>query len=354
MKYFLKISLFVPFIFCYFLVHRIDKGENHLYGSKPACRIMFWNPENLFDTFNDSLTGDDEFLPYGIRHWTPERYRKKLIHVYQTILAAGYDGPPEIIGLCEIENKTVLFNLIRETPFRHFRYKFVHYESPDRRGIDVAMLYNPEYIKVIEEAVFPVDLSDERGDRGRDILYVRAALKSVDTISLFINHWPSKYGGAGITESYRMKAAGILRRSINDLLLRFPDEQIVIMGDFNDPPESNSVSIHLNCRTPGKMIRNDMLYNLTTNAGSKVFGTYKYQGIWEMLDQFIVSGNLLLNEKGMKTGMDKFKIFAPQFLLEHDEVYGGEKPYRTYNGMKYQPGFSDHLPVYIDMEYSGR
>jgi hypothetical protein len=352
-KHFINISIILCLLILVItLACSCEKGraENNLrYDNQNGYRIMFWNTENLFDYENDSLKEDDEFLPSGIRHWTKERYQKKLFNVYKTILAAGLLRPPEIIGLCEIENRKVLFDLLKVTPLSYFKYRFVHHESQDRRGIDVALLYDPLSIKIVEEHIIPVDLSGVRGGTTRDILYVRAKLSFGDTISFFVNHWPSKYGGAGITEDFRRIAAEKLRNSLKEIQTKFLDEKIIIMGDFNDPPESNSISVYLRCEKLDKIIHGNSLYNLSETGTGDIHGTIKYEGMWELMDQFIVNGNSLKEITGLHTGSGFFNIFSPAFLLENDDVYGGKKPFRTWNGMKYQGGFSDHLPVILDL-----
>ena len=353
MKNLLKfsISLFL-LIFLIILICSCEKGRagNMLnYNGQSGYRIMFWNTENLFDYLNDSISDDNEFLPGSIRHWTKERYQTKLLKVYKTILAAGIQKPPEIIGLCEIENSKVLFDLLKETPLSYFKYRFVHHESPDRRGIDVALLYDPSSIKIIEEHPIPVDLYAAGGGTTRDILYVRAGFSSGDTISIFVNHWPSKYGGAGTTENFRRITAEKLRNSVKELQMKFLTEKIVIMGDFNDPPESRSISVHLGSEKPGEIIQGNLLYNLSETKAGDIRGTLKYEGMWELMDQFIVNGNSLNEKTGLHTGSRFFQIFSPDFLFKDDDVYGGRKPFRTWNGMKYQGGFSDHLPVILNL-----
>ena len=313
-------------------------------------RIIFWNTENLFDYLDDSAKDDNEFLPGSMRNWTKERYRKKLMNVYKVIVAAGIHNPPEIIGLCEIENRKVILDLLKETPLKFYQYRFVHHESPDKRGIDVALIYNSQFIEIVEEYAIGVNLQPAGGET-RDILYVRIAFKSADTISFFINHWPSKYGGSGFTEDSRRMVAEKLRDYTSSVLRKFPSEKIIIMGDFNDPPESNSISGLVCDEKNDKYINGDFLYNLSNIGKARIYGTNKYQGIWEIIDQFIVSGNCIKDTIGLYTGAEFFSIFSPDFLLEDDKVYGGKKPFRTWNGMKYQGGFSDHLPVILDLKY---
>jgi len=312
-------------------------------------RIMFWNAENLFDCQQDSLTRDDEFLPYGMRGWNYSRYKKKINNMYKVFIAAGEWYPPDIIGLCEIENKSVLFGLLHDTPFSYYNYRFVHHESPDHRGIDVALLYNPLTVEILVENAIPVVLSSAAGDKSRDILYLRVKAVTGDTLSVYVNHWPSKYGGAGITADLRETVAGILYRNILEAMKINPSERIIVMGDFNDPPESSSVA--LLSRTGGVPGKGDsqLLVNLGLDYKATIPGSYKFSGIWQLIDQVLVSESLISGDGGVTVKPGSFRVFAPSFLLERDEKYGGMKPNRTYNGLVYHGGYSDHLPVVLDL-----
>lgn len=305
-------------------------------------RIMFWNVENLFDCYDDTLTGDNEYVPGGIRGWNSTRYKLKINNLYKTIVAAGILDPPEMIGVCEIENRKVILDLLTSTPFSGCNYRFIHYDSPDRRGIDVALFYNPARLKVIGEKVIPVVLNS--GSLTRDILYVRMNVLPGDTLSVFVNHWPSKYGGAGITEEYRESAARTLVCNISMLQDTLPLEKILIMGDFNDTPESRS--IRYLCDSAENIV------NLAESYKGVIPGSYKFEGVWEMIDQIFISKSLLYRGTGFSCKNDSYKVFSPGFLQEADEKFGGIKPFRTYNGMIYQGGFSDHFPVTVDLVYS--
>lgn len=320
-----------------------DSGE--------ICRIMFWNVENLFDVRDDSLTLDDEFLPNGERSWNSSRYKLKINNIYKVFISAGDWNPPDLIGLCEVENKFVLIDIIKNSPFSFYNYRFIHHESPDRRGIDVALLYNPQTITILSDTAIPVQLPN--ASVTRDILAVRIKIITGDTLSLFINHWPSKYGGAGFTEDLRAVAAENLSGEIQKIAEINPGEKIMVMGDFNDTPESNSIKILKTCRTQNSTNEAPILINLAENYSASIPGSYKFDGTWELIDQIFVSRNFIPenNLSCIKDG--SFKVFSPSFLLEKDEKFGGMKPFRTYSGYKYSGGFSDHLPVILDL-YAGK
>ena len=309
-------------------------------GNEMPITIMFWNVENLFDPFDDSLTADEEFTPEGPRHWTWTKFKHKLNNIYKVIAMAGEWNPPDIIGLCEVENRWVLEQLVRNTPLLKYEYRIIHYDSPDQRGIDVAMLYVPGSFRPIHTAPQKVMGLKPEDEPARDILYVKGLIHESDTVHLFINHWPSRYRGEMITEPERVKAAGILRKSADSLLTHDPDSRIIIFGDFNDEPEDISISEILSARYTGEDVETDALYNLTVFPSRSCPGTQKYQGKWSFFDQFIVAGNILLNYDSCCV-----KVLDFEFLLEEDKVYTGRKPFRTYNGYHYQRGFSDHLPV---------
>jgi len=313
-------------------------------------RMVFYNTENLFDTVDDSTTADEDFLPDGAMHWTYSRYKAKLDKVCKVITAIGGWKQPDIVGLCEIENDYVLRDLIDYTPLVKFEYRYIHKNSPDVRGIDVALLYNPATVRILEKNFIPVVLPDSTERCTRDILYTKIAPGNNDTLHLFINHWPSRSSGFMETEPFRIHAATLLRVKIDSLLLSGSHPKIIIMGDFNDGPFDKSLSQVVLAKTDtGTPVPGD-LYNLA--AGYEIrnpVGSHKFRGQWNMLDQIIVSGNLLAGQKGLKTGRDCFSVFAGPFLLTEDTRYMGVEPFRTYKGPVYLGGFSDHLPVMVDL-----
>lgn len=309
-------------------------------------RIMFYNVENLFDVYDDSLTTDEEFTPSGSRHWTLKRYNTKLSNIYKVVIAAGGWRPPDIIGLCEVENRKVLQDLVGNTPFSKYDYRIVHENSSDRRGIDVAFIYNNRTVKYLDAGCFSIDKQDFQT---RDIVYFKVLLGK-DTCHLFANHWPSRSNGQLETEPDRFAAAHVLKRLTDSLFRINIAAKILIMGDFNDEPADKSMVYHLGAHTDTKTQVPGLLYNMTKAPTSgNIKGTLKYQGNWNIFDQMIVSGSFLLENTGLSVGAEGFKILDTPFLLTVDERYNGFKPFRTYNGYRYHGGFSDHLPVYIDL-----
>ena len=336
-----------PFIVC-LLILLIPAYLSQAQQTSSTFRIMFYNVENLFDTKNDPEKNDDEFLPEGNRHWTNTRFFQKINHISQVIVAAGEGDYPSVIGLSEIENQDVLESLIFHTPLGKLDYQIIHRESPDNRGIDVAFLYRKSRFKPLFFDAIPVKNPKDDKFKTRDILYVKGVIGS-DTIHFFVNHWPSKSGGIGATKPLRALAASTLRLKTDSLLNLNNRSNIIIMGDFNDTPSDVSIKVALGAKSPDETISLNSLYNLAAPLALKGKGTNKYRGKWSLIDQIIVSGNLLIGKK-LKTFPKLFQIFSPDFLLENDEPNLGMKPYRTYSGFKYNGGFSDHLPVLLDLK----
>ncbi|MCF6365597.1 MAG: hypothetical protein L3J35_05280 [Bacteroidales bacterium] len=313
-------------------------------------RIMFYNTENLFDIYDDTLKIDEAFTPEGVRHWSIGRYYKKINNVSKVITAIGQWELPEIVGLCEIENRFVLEGIIKQTALKKFPYRIIHKESPDRRGIDVGLLYRKDKFTPIDyEAVrvtFPFDVNKPT----RDILYVKGYNTNNDTLHIFINHWPSRWGGQLETDRKRVYAATVLRRKVDSLFSTDINPNIIIMGDLNDYPDNHSVTDALKAKNKYDLINDEALYNLAYYLQEeKGKGTHKYQGEWGVLDQIIVSGSLLNKDNKINMTVDDAHVFEAPFLLEPDEQYIGVKPFRTYIGFKFHDGFSDHLPIYLDL-----
>lgn len=317
------------------------------YQSGHELRFMFYNTENLFDTFDDSTTLDNDFLPEGNYHWTKNRYTSKINKVYKVIAGVGGWTPPDIIGLCEIENRYVLEQLTKNTPLLKHNYKIVHKNSPDRRGIDVGLLYNLKTISPIKEEFINVNDFENSQFLTRDILYFKC-LAQKDTLHFFINHWPSRWGGQFQSEPKRLLAAKTLRLKVDSIFIINPASKIIVSGDFNDTPSDKSLTEILNAKTNFDPTKTSDLYNLSFSYCNNQCGTHKYREGWACLDQIIVSGGLLM-ENNMYTTPSSAHVFAQPFLLEDDTKYNGQKPFRTYIGMRYNGGFSDHLPVYLDL-----
>ena len=292
-------------------------------------RIMFYNTENLFDAWDDSLSvGDDEYLPKSTRHWNYTRYKLKLNNIAKTILAAGEWQPPVLVGLCEVENASVLKHLIYWTGLSELGYKYVHYESPDQRGIDVALLYRAGSFEPIESRPVKVELPD--GKPTRDILLVKGFATGFDTMYVLVNHWPSRFGGVKSSECKRIAAADVVLSVCDSIRRNDREASIVIMGDFNDSPSDSSIN----------KIRQSGFVNLNDMREDKTQGTNKYRYEWETIDQIMISLELQ-----RRMAVVDYKVVDLPFLLMDDDVYLGKKLFRTYVGPRYQGGFSDHLPV---------
>ncbi|MEA5111047.1 hypothetical protein SDC9_23392 [bioreactor metagenome] len=315
-------------------------------------RIMFYNVENLFDPFDDSLKNDNEFLPGGMRAWTWKKFEKKLQHTAKVIISAGGWRPPEIIGFCEVENRFSLIQLLKRTPLERFGYQIVHEESPDSRGIDVALIYRPDKVKHLYHRAIPVIFEGDSASATRDILYMKGLVGGQDTLHLFVNHWPSKYGGATATISRRRDAALTLRAAVDSLQKKDSTALIVITGDFNDQPSDESVLVHLDAKDRQQDDPGFFLLNLMHPLmGKWDIGTHKFREEWSIIDQFIVSSPLLYKTEGLRLAAKRAEILRLPFLLEEDRIHNGTKPFRTYNGMRYQGGFSDHLPIMLHLEF---
>lgn len=321
-------------------------------GERGNIRIMFYNVENYFDTRDDPLTADEEFLPESEKNWNFYRYREKTLNLFKTIVAVGESRPPEIICFAEIENKSVLFELIRNTPLEKYEFEIVHYDSPDIRGIDVGLIFRKDMIKKLASQKISITFPFDTLRTTRDILYFKGLTPHSDTLHIFINHWPSRRGGQQVSEPYRILVAQVLRSKCDSILKLNSCANIIITGDFNDEPYNESLSQGLGAVPAVEQYHCSILYNLSALLVEECkCGTYRYRAYWNMLDQFIISGNLLLPQSNLKTGKECLHIANFDFLLIEDKKYGGTKPFRTYQGPVYKGGFSDHLPIYLDLYY---
>lgn len=308
--------------------------KNNLYT------VAFYNVENLFDTYDNPKTLDNDFLPNSERAWSKKRYDKKVFKIGTTISNIGFINThksPVLIGLAEVENLKVLHDLVASKHLKNKDYGIVHYDSPDERGIDVALLYQKKYFEVVHKEQIPLLVDSQIGDRDftRDILLVSGFLNG-EKIHVLINHWPSRRDGAELT-AYKRVAAAEKNREIIARIKAEEGEQakFIIMGDFNDDPSSKSIL---------KLQGND-LYNPMRKLLTKRSGTTSYRGEWNLFDQIVFSNQFHKFEA--KTHSFAYsKIFSKDFLKVYRGRYKGA-PFRTYVGKKYQGGYSDHFPVYI-------
>jgi predicted extracellular nuclease len=326
-----------------------QKNNSTVKYEKTIARIMFYNCENFFDTQHDSLKNDYEFLPNGKKHWTKQHYWAKVNRIAKTIIAVGKWKPPAIIGLCEIENKHTLLSLVSYSPLKKLHYRIIHKESPDRRGIDVGVLYQPNQFTPLDTNWYTIQFPFAIHSKTRDLLYIKGLLKNKDTLHFFVNHWPSRWGGQKNTEPKRLFVAKFLRSKADSILQKDSTANILIMGDFNDHPDDISITQGLQAGHQYLANTNNALYNLSYRLMKAGEGSYKYHGHWEILDQIIISGGLLYGNEHLRILLTDAHIFKADFLLENDERYTGTKPFRTYIGYKYNNGFSDHLPIFVDI-----
>lgn len=310
---------------------------------------MFWNVENFFDTYDNPGKNDEEFTPMGENHWNRKKFEQKRDDLAKTIMLAAdtYGHFPAILGLCEVENQYVLEELAENTPLARAGYSIIHKESPDSRGIDVALLYRNETFTPLTVKWYPLEFPT------REILYTKGVVNGLDTLHILVNHWPSKSGGEKSSLLKRYEAAKKTRYITDSILTSYSKANILLMGDFNDSYKSLPMEYLMASEKDfsGQFADEEHLVNLAPFAEG-ADGTYKYQGEWSIIDQFIVSANLVARNNS--SILPKWiyckplmEIFAPEFLLERDNTYMGIKVHRTYIGPRYNGGVSDHLPILL-------
>lgn len=310
--------------------------------AQKKVRLGFYNCENLLDTIDNPNTRDDEFTPNGMKRWNTRRFYDKINKLSKAIMSLGEWDGVDILALAEIENRKVIADLLHYSPLRNAGYSIVHFDSPDGRGIDVALIYKPKAMTLVATKAIKVDLPTGRSTR--DILHVKALMNQTDTLHIFVNHWPSRWGGQINSEPRRVFVANVLKNYIDKQLA--PTDKIVILGDMNDGPKDKSVFEVLNAKHKST---NSALVNLMlSKAGEEKLQTHAYQGVWEALDQIIVSRNLLDKEQAVHIRQQRAHVHKPDFMLiERDGV---TQVLRSFRGARYEGGFSDHLPIYIDLE----
>lgn len=336
----MKTCLFLSLL-CFAFFSNAQKDEDPI-------QVLFYNVENLFDTLDDPHTSDNEFLPDSKKQWATSRYQDKLSALARVIREGGNGRCPDIIGLCEVENKKVVEDLaltLRTMAGIDFELMVVHEESPDVRGIDVAFIYRPEAFAYEAHKTINIDLSSiEEKSKTRDILHVNGKIWNTD-VHFFINHWSSRRGGLAASEPKRVICAETLKANIEEVTSKDPNARVVVMGDLNDETDNKSVSeIVMGVGHSGR----EDLVNLMAELDKRGRGTYNYRGNWNMLDQFIVSNEFLFQQK-VYIDPSSIRIVSAPWMLYEDPKYG-MKPSRTYGGPNYYGGFSDHLPIFLEIQ----
>lgn len=312
------------------------------YSQKKADKFsaMFYNVENLFDTIDDPHKTDNEFLPGGKNQWNSARLHKKLTNLASVIIAAGRGTMPDVIGMAEVETSGCLQLLINKTTLQRAGYKYILHESEDARGIDVGLLYNSKTVAIIRERAIPIVFPFAPKDHTRDLLYVVAKTAVFDSLHLIVAHLPSRRGGKKKSDEKRFYVATQIRMLTDSIQQKNKHAAIIIMGDFNDRPDDASIQQGLAVSYDMKSSVAKLYGILSENNGE---GSYKFQGRWQEIDHFFVSQPILKQAYNAR-------FVKEEFLLEPDERYTGTKPFRTYNGPRYMGGFSDHLPIYIEIK----
>ncbi|RNC65403.1 endonuclease/exonuclease/phosphatase family protein [Proteiniphilum sp. X52] len=308
--------------------------------------LSFYNLENLFDTEDDpDNPGDDEFLPASAYHWTQEKYEKKLDNLARVISRIGREycpWGPAVIGVAEVENRKVLEDLVKRPAIAMMGLEIVHRDSPDRRGIDVALLYNPKMFTVTGYSVSPYRNENDTGYVSRDQLWVSGILAG-EKIHVSVNHWPSRYGAG--SSVLREAAAANVKAVVDSLYQDNPDAKILIMGDLNDDPVDKSTRVVLNAKKSVKEVKPGGLYNPMWRLYSQGIGSLAYQGKWSLFDQIIVSYPLLGNDYS-QLRFWKAEVFNKDFLIQSEGPNKGY-PHRTFSNNTFINGYSDHLPVIV-------
>ncbi len=313
-------------------------------------RVAFYNVENLYDTIDDVNTYDEDFTPQGIQRFNGRDYRRKLKNISQVISEIGRSNPPVIIGLAEIENATVLKDLVDAPKLSPFQYDFIQFDSPDLRGIDVALLYQKEIFKPIFQEAIEVKIWDESGMRifTRDILYISGILDD-EEIHIFVNHWPSRRGGEEVSESKRIKAAYVLKGKIKEIQAEKPEAKIVVMGDFNDNPTDKGIKEVLNSKGTMEEVGMEDFFNPYEKLYKKGFNTLAHWDQLHLFDQLLVSDSFLpIKKNADKLFFFKAEIYNPPYLSNLSGKYRGY-PKRSFVNNRFSNGFSDHYPVCISL-----
>ena len=314
----------------------------YVYG-KDSTLVVFWNLENFFD-YTDGGEGesDKEWSSLGSRRWTKTRFYTKCDAIAKTMFWIGekYGRMPDVIGVAEVENSGVLYKLLSSTLLRKCDYKVVHYDSRDRRGIDVALLYRSSVFRKVSSSVTVPEYDGEKL-LTRDILQVCLETAGGERVNVLVNHHPSKYGGSQASESRRDAAMTVMRNLCDSLAVADSGVPVIAMGDFNDTPESPSLR---------PLTEAQGLHCISQELG----GSYRYKGQWEQIDHIYLTPTLLpcADSTTLHLAPEGAYIYSPTFLTEPEPLYGGRRPHRTYNGMRYQGGTSDHLPIVFDLTFS--
>lgn len=312
--------------------------------------VGFYNQENLFDTLDDPHKNDNEFLPTAKNNWNTEKYTNKLNHMAKVIASINEGKGADVLGMCEVENDAVLTDLTKNAQLKKMSYKYVHFEGPDERSIDNALLYNSKKLTVLASAAYPVIFKENPNSKTRDILTVKLMDKKTKaTFIVLVNHFPSRLGGEAESAPKRNNAASILRGIYDSISKVDPTLPVIMLGDFNDYPTNESISKVLNAKGHVNELSSNDLFNAMYELHEQKQGSHFYRGEWGTLDQIMMSNNLVNCTGKVCYKTSSVTIYKQEWMLETEGKYKGS-PLRTFVGAKYLNGYSDHLPVYVVLE----
>jgi len=336
------ISLIFAFLIAVMAVKAQESSEYRLVS------VGFYNLENLFDTINEEGVTDEEFTPDGKNSWTPDRYLEKLDNMARAIHGIGLgeytpDGAV-LLGVCELENASVMEDLANTDILKDRNYKFVHYNSPYYRGMDVALFYQPKYFKVLNSASHELKIPEIENFNTRAQLVVTGILDG-DTIHVIVNHWPSRSGGEKRSRPLREAAADLSYAIADSLMKIYTDPKIMIMGDLNDDPTNKSIKKHLKAVKVADGMKDDEFYNPYEKLHAQGIGTLGYRDSWNLFDMILVSKGLT-NDDYSSYKFYQAKVHNEKFLIQQEGRFKGY-PWRTYSYGAYIGGYSDHFPVYV-------
>ena len=344
----MSVKSYISFLFSLLFIIQIPHCQNSNFKIRT---IAFYNVENLFDTINNPETFDEDFTPEGKNAYSSKIYWKKIHNTSKVISNIGFEtskNSPVLIGLAEIENRTVLEDLVYSKSLKNRNYKIIHFDSPDRRGIDVALLYQEKYFTPLDQKNYEVKLWDEEGKRifTRDILLVNGLLDD-ESIHVIVNHWPSRRGGQKRSSSKRGKAAYVTQQIIEEIRLENTNAKIIVMGDFNDDPIDDSIKIGLLSVEKYSKIDQNTLFNPMEKMYKNGLNTLGYRDGINLFDQFLLSTACISNNKNYDTyKFYKAGIYNPSYIISQKGRYKGY-PFRSFQNNNYSGGYSDHFPVYI-------
>ena len=332
----------LTFVATFVNAQKLEKNKNYFLSA-----LGFWNVENLYDTLNDQWKNDEDFTPSGTNAWSGPRYRTKIDHLADVISQMATDVTPDglaILGLCEIENKSVVKDLVNSPRLKKRNYQIVHIEGPDARGVDPSFIYNPTYFKVTKAISYHVTYVTDTAHKTRDILVVSGSFLG-EPLTVLVNHWPSRRGGEMASRPNRNAAAKVARHIADSITYDNPNAKIAIMGDFNDDPVNVCIKDVIKTYNSIPKAKDDEFYNPMEKLYDDGIGSLAWQDSWNLFDQ------IMLNKPWLPKNYEGWqyyavRIFNKAFLKSDFGNYKGY-PFRTYSGGAYTAGYSDHFPVYV-------